>query len=332
MYPGPEDTDLGVFVALLERELVERGHELERAVVDRREGGRGRHLRLARDARRAARRFDPDVVYAHFLVPAGLAAALASPAPLVVTAHGQDVANIGHVPGVRAATGFVVRRAASVIAVSEWLCARLADAVPDAGGKTEVVDCGVDLERFAPRNAGHARAELGLEPYGSVFLCVGALNERKNILRLARAFERRGAGTLVFVGDGELRGALENRAGIHLAGRVPHDEVPRWMAAADVVCQPSLVEPFGLATLEALASARSVVATTVGGPPEFVPPAAGVLVDPLDEDALAEALDTAAALPRPNPAARVAAESHDVKQQAARVEEILERAVRDRRA
>ena len=98
MYPGPNDPDLGVFVANLERELVARGHEIERAVVDSRSGGRRRHVALFRDARRKARRFHPDVVYAHFLVPAGLAAALATRAPLVVTAHGQDVANIGSSP------------------------------------------------------------------------------------------------------------------------------------------------------------------------------------------------------------------------------------------
>src|SRR3954470_22759129 len=121
MYPGPDDPDLGTFVAQVERELAARGHEIERAVVDRRAGGRRRHLKLAREARRTARRFDPDVVYAHFLVPAGLAAALASRAPLVVTAHGRDVRNVGSIPGVAAATRFVVGRAASVIAVSEWL-------------------------------------------------------------------------------------------------------------------------------------------------------------------------------------------------------------------
>ena len=66
-------------------------------------------------------------------------------------------------------------------------------------------------------------------------------------------------------------------------------------------------EPFGLATLEAMASARSVVASAVGGPPEFVTPAAGVLVDPLDDDALVAALSEAAALPRPNLAGREAA-------------------------
>jgi glycosyltransferase involved in cell wall biosynthesis len=69
-----------------------------------------------------------------------------------------------------------------------------------------------------------------------------------------------------------------------------------------------------------------VVATRVGGPPEFVPPEAGVLVDPEDEEAIAAALRRAAGLPRPNLAARAAAEAHDVAGQAARVEAVLERA------
>jgi glycosyltransferase involved in cell wall biosynthesis len=332
MYPGPDDPDLGVFVAGLERGLTERGHELERAVVDRRGGGRRRHLALTRDVARIARRFHPHVVYAHFLVPAGLAAALGSRAPLVVTAHGQDVANIGSLPGVRAASRYVVRRAAAVIAVSEWLRARLELEIPAAAGKTRVVDCGVDLERFAPRPAEDARRQLGWEPRGTALVSLGALSERKNVLRLARAFERRGEGSLAFVGDGPLRAALEGRPGIVLAGRVPHDRVPAWIAACDVLCQPSLAEPFGLATLEALASARSVVATRNGGPPEFVPAEAGILVDPTDEDALVDALERAAALPRPNLAARGAAEAHDVRTQAARVEEILERAARGPRA
>jgi glycosyltransferase involved in cell wall biosynthesis len=331
MYPGPRDPDLGVFVASLERELAARGHELERAVVDAR-GGRSRHLALLRDAVQTARRFRPDVAYAHFLVPAGLAAALATRAPLVVTAHGQDVENVGGIPGVRTATRYVVRRAASVIAVSRWLADRLASRVPEAGGKTEVIDCGVDLERFAPRAAETARAALGWDTDGPRFLCLGALSERKNVLRLARAFERHGEGSLAFVGDGPLRGALEGRPGIRIVGRVAHDAVPDWIAAADVVCQPSLAEPFGLATLEALASGRSVVATAVGGPPEFVTPEAGVLVDPLDEDALTNALARAAALPHPNLAGREAAAGHDVRRQAERVEEILLRARRDRPA
>jgi len=93
------------------------------------------------------------------------------------------------------------------------------------------------------------------------------------------------------------------------------------------------VEPLGQALLEAMACGRSVVGTRIGGPPEFVPPQAGVLVDPLDVDALARALEEAAALPSPNLAAREATAEHDVRRQAERIEAILRRAAdRGRRA
>jgi glycosyltransferase involved in cell wall biosynthesis len=324
MYPGAADPDFGVFVQRLVIELRERGHEVDLAVIDRRDGGRSRYRGLLRDARAAARRHPPDVVYAHVLVPAGLIASLASRAPLVVTAHGQDVQNIGSIGGVCAATRRVVRRSAAVIVVSDYLRRELEARVPAARGKIEVVDCGVDLDRF--------RIEPRAAADGPAFVCIGSLTARKNVLALARAFERLGTGTLTFVGDGPLRAQLEGRRGIVLAGRVPHNAIPEWIARADVVCGPSLVEPFGQALLEALACGRPVVATRIGGPPEFVAPGAGLLVDPTDEDALADALRAAAALPVPNDAARAAAEAHDVRLQAARVEEILLRAVRDRRA
>ncbi len=58
-------------------------------------------------------------------------------------------------------------------------------------------------------------------------------------------------------------------------------------------------------------------------------PEAGILVDPQDEGALLDALERAAAMPVPNPAARAAAAEHDVKKQAARMAAILERALGD---
>jgi glycosyltransferase involved in cell wall biosynthesis len=321
MYPGQDDPDLGVFVQQIEEELRRRGHELERAVIDRRAGGKRRYAELVRRTASAARRFRPDVVYAHFLVPTGLVAALSTRAPLVVTAHGRDVRNIGAFPGIRPATRFVVRRAAAVVAVSDYLRAELETKVPEARGKVEVVDCGVDLERFRVEPA---------PPRPTAYLCVGSLTERKNVVRLADAFARLPEGTLTFVGDGQLRGDLEGRHGVSVVGKVPHEEVPGWIARSHVLCQPSLIEPFGLALLEAMAGGRSVVATRIGGPPEFVTPAAGVLVDPTDVADLARGLADAATLPCPNPAARAVAEAHDVKRQAERVEGILLRAVRGR--
>ena len=322
MYPGPDDPDLGVFVQGLEKELAGRGHEIERAVLDSRAGGKARYLRLGRDALSAARSFRPDVVYAHFLVPTGMLAALASRAPLVVTAHGRDVRNIGAFPGIGAATRYVVRRAAAVVAVSHYLRHELETKVPEARGKVDVVDCGVDLERFRVEPAPEG-------PTG--YLCIGSLIERKNVVRLAEAFRQVASGTLTYVGDGPLRREVEGRPGVVVTGRVAHDEIPAWVARAHVVCQPSLIEPFGLALLEGMAAGRSVVGTRVGAPPEFVPATAGALVDPTDVGDIARGLRVAAELPRPNPAARAAAEQHDLRRQADRVEEILQRAARDRR-
>jgi glycosyltransferase involved in cell wall biosynthesis len=323
MYPGRTDPDLGVFVRGLENALVARGHTVERAVLDRRGVGKQKYLALSVATLRAARRFRPDVVYAHFLVPTGLIGAIAGRAPLVVTAHGRDVRNVGWLPGIAAATRYVVRRAAAVIAVSDYLRRELETKIPDARGKTEVIDSGVDVERFGVMPA---------PPDGPHYLCIASLIERKNVVRLADAFARVGRGTLTFVGDGPLRAQLEGREGVELAGRISYDRVPERIAASHVVCQPSLIEPFGQALLEAMACGRSVVATRIGGPPEFVPPDAGVLVDPADEDALVVALQLAAEFPCPNPAARTAAEAHDVRLQAAKVEQVLESAARGRRA
>ena len=329
MFPGRDDPDYGVFVKQIADALEARGHEISYAVSDRRSGGPAKHLGLAAQSLRAARSFRPDVVYAHYLVPAGLAAAGAARLAgtgLVLTAHGRDVRNVDSVRGVRGLTNVAIRRASTVVAVSDYLRRELLRELPALEGRIEVIDSGVDLDRFRGRDAKEARKQLGWEGEEPFFLCVGRLDERKNVLRLADAFERVGRGNLAFVGDGPLRSRLEGRPRIRLAGRVPHDEVATWIAACDVLCQPSLVEPFGQALLEAMASERSVVATEVGGPPEFVTPEAGVLVDPLSVEAIADGLRKATDLPRPNPAARAAASTHDVRLQAERVEAVLKRA------
>ena len=326
-WPGPADPDLGAFVHQIAGALQERGHTVERAVVDRRGAGRAGDARMTVDALRRALRTKPDVIFAHFLVPAGAAAVIASlprRTPLVVMAHGQDVRNAAASNAIRRATALVVRRAHAVIFNSSFLRNRL----PVEAARSEIIDCGVDLQRFSPADGDAARRALGLsDAQRPVFLFAGSLIERKNVVRLRDAFERLGRGTLVVVGDGPLRDRLEGRRGIRLAGRVNHHDVPRWLAAADVVCLPSVEEPLGQVLLEAMAMERSVVATSVGGPPEFVPSRAGVLVDPLDVEAIRAGLERAAALPSPNPAARAAAEAHDIRRQVARMERLLVEAV-----
>ena len=326
MYPGPSAPDLGVFVKQLADELDRVGNEVSRVVIDHRGGSPAKYGGLAARALAEARRFHPDVVYAHFLFPAGAAAAFAARrvgARLVLTAHGRDVRNVGAIPGVATATAAAIRRADAVIAVSDFLRRELEAKVADARGKVHVIDSGVDLARFRHRDPAPLRAELGWESPGTHYLCVGTLDDRKNVVRLADAFATLDEGSLVFAGDGPLRTQLEGRERVRLLGRVAHQRVADLVAASDVVCQPSLIEPFGQVVLEALASERPVVATRIGGPAELVTPETGVLVDPGSVDSIESGLRAAANLPRPNPAARAIAEEHDVVKQAARVARLL---------
>ena len=157
---------------------------------------------------------------------------------------------------------------------------------------------GVDLDHFLPvqdRERRAARQRLGLEDAPTV-VCVGRLAPQKGQRDLLDAWGevRRQVPTarLVLVGDGPDRDVLIERAsqesGVSLAGARP--DVTTWLAAADVVVAPSHWEGMAIAPLEAMASARSVVATTAAGMTDSVPPGAGSLVEVGDLDDLAHRL------------------------------------------
>ena len=134
-------------------------------------------------------------------------------------------------PASRAATRLVVRRAATVIAVSDWLRRELE--AKAAGGARE--DGGGRLRR-RPR-AVRRRAGAAGRGATPAFLCVGALTERKNVVRLADAFARLGEGALTFVGDGPLRGRARRPARASASPAASRTTRSRaWLAAADVVC------------------------------------------------------------------------------------------------
>ena len=250
MYPGADAPGLGSFVATLERELEARGHDLARAVVDRR-GGRSRHARLAVDVVQTARRFRPEVVYAHFLVPAGLFAAVGGRAPLVVTAHGQDVENARTNRAAREATRLTIRRSYAVVAVSTWLLDRLVAAYRKPGPKSAVIDCGVDLDRFAVRDPDDARLEVGGLRRGQA----SSASARSATGRTCWAWRGR---SRIEAKEASPSSATAPCARHSRAVRDPRRRprqprsVAAWIAAADVVCQPSLVEPFGLARSKVL--------------------------------------------------------------------------------
>lgn len=176
------------------------------------------------------------------------------------------------------------------------LLARYTPGVPVA-----VVPGGVDAERFTPAAGPFDRIDAD----GPAFLTVRRLSPRMGHDRLLEAFamvlEREPDAKLYVAGDGPLRAALQRRAaslGVdeHTAflGYVPDADLPAAYAAADLFVLPTTaLEGFGLATLEALASATPVVATSVGGSVELlerVQAAAEVPEPLLVDDTSAESL------------------------------------------
>lgn len=159
--------------------------------------------------------------------------------------------------------------------------------------RTAVVPNGVDLQALSPAGApdrARARAALGL-PDGPLAVCVGRLARQKgqDVLVEAFAVVRRELpdAALVLVGDGPDRASLTGRGAVLVGDR---DDVADWLAAADVVVVPSRWEGMALVPLEAMARARSVVASDVTGVRESVPRGAGAIVAPDDPRALATAL------------------------------------------
>jgi sugar transferase (PEP-CTERM/EpsH1 system associated) len=143
-----------------------------------------------------------------------------------------------------------------------------------------------------------ARAELGLPDDGPIIGAISRLDPVKGVDFLIRALAQVNGATLVVVGDGPERAALEALAGdlgvadrIHWAGH--RRDVPHLLPAFDLLAQPSLHEGLPNTVLEAMACGLPVVATAVGGTPEvIVDGLTGLLVPPRDADALAQAMVT----------------------------------------
>lgn len=151
--------------------------------------------------------------------------------------------------------------------------------------KFRVIPNGVDLDAFPEAAAGDraaARARLGRSEVEPLVVCVGRLARAKgqDVLLDAwpRVRERVPDAALVLVGDGPDGDMLRRRAtaGVELLGE--RDDILDWLAAADVVVQPSRWEAMSLALLEAMARGRSVVVTDVAGMPEILAGVEGAIV------------------------------------------------------
>ncbi len=256
-------------------------------------------------------RFRFDVVDAEFGYPDGVAAVLSGwwfGCGVTITLRGDEARIARHSWKWRQLRWALAQ--ARVIAVSDALRQIAAgfDVNPDA---VRVIPNGIDTSHFHPSDRRAARERLGLAQDGVILLAVGSLEERKGHHRavdaLRNLLHERSDLLYVAIGDA-VRGdaglamleKVVSQHGLHQQVRVvpsrPHEEIPYWLAAADVFCLATNLEGRSNAIMEALACGLPVVSTLVGGTAEVVRDGEdGFLVAYWDPNAFAAAIRAALA-------------------------------------
>ncbi len=265
--------------------------------------------------RNAVDAFRPDVIHVVCFGPNGAYATMVSKLtrlPLVITLQGETVMDDSDIFQTSRTLQSALRRGIRSAAVVTGCSAfTLADAEERFGlepGRGLVIFNGVDVEgtHTGPDTADPAsrsgQPSDPAPPDRPYILGLGRVVEKKGFDLLLSAYAGMGdpgrAFDLVIGGSGPALESLQESARdlgvadrVHFVGRLSRAQVARFMAEAEIFVMPSRLEPFGIVVLEGWRAGAAVVATTQGGPPEFVRDGVdGVLVDPFDTAAFSAAL------------------------------------------
>lgn len=229
--------------------------------------------------------------------------------PLILTFHGSDMNTWPDQHPERAADlRRAVGEASAVIAVSAALVERIRSVTGveaihlPIGSDATVLEAGRQ-----PRD--EARRVLGLSGNRTVVVFVGHLKQSKGVREFVDGVLAAGADFQgVLIGDGPEHGygltSADARQRIIYAGARPHDEVPRYLSAADVLILPSFSEGLPTVIVEAGMLHVPVVASDVGGVTELLGEDRGLVLPEISAGAVADALRVVRADPE---AARIRA-------------------------
>jgi D-inositol-3-phosphate glycosyltransferase len=262
------------------------------------------HLPAFTDSLKVAWATDrPDVVHAHFWM-SGMAAlaAAAGRIPVVETFHELGSVTRRHRGSDDTSPEGRIRAELAVARAVDRVLATCTDEVFELARlgaprrRISVVPCGVDTDLFAPEGPVAQRSERPR------LVSLGRLVRHKGVDEVIEALRRIPNAELVVAGgaracdpDAERLRAHAEAVGVadrvRLIGPVGREAVPALLRSADaVVCVP-WYEPFGIVPLEAMACARPVVASAVGGIQDtVVDQVTGLLVPPRRPDAVAAAV------------------------------------------
>ncbi|MBT3303920.1 glycosyltransferase family 4 protein [Candidatus Woesearchaeota archaeon] len=142
----------------------------------------------------------------------------------------------------------------------------------------KVISNGVDTELFSPKK--HTKSEK------LRILYVGRLSKEKGINKLITACSKLNYDyCLKIIGSGDKEMQLkklanDSKINCEFLGKKPQSELPNYYSEADVLVIPSLKEPFGFVTLEALSCGTPVIGSNIGGMRDVIDNTVGIKVKP----------------------------------------------------
>jgi len=258
-------------------------------------GNLGQLIRIRQKVAKLKQSFEPDLVHINLSDPSAyfhLSTTTAYPALTLLTLH-QNLAYFGLKGSLDTLLGQMLSMADWVTAVSAVTLSGIQAFMPEIRERSSVIYNGLDTPDLLPEPLPFDAPRI---------LCVGRLLHQKGfdlaITAFASLLDRFPRARLTIVGDGPKRSDLEQQAAaldlaeaVEFKGRISPEHVPELMNTATVVVMPSRSEGFPMVALEAAQMARPIVATPVGGLPEsVVHQQTGLLVEPEDSLALAEAI------------------------------------------
>jgi glycosyltransferase involved in cell wall biosynthesis len=254
-----------------------------------------------------ARAHQADILHAHHYSPFVYSALARLRQPglrVVFTEHGR-LTDRGPSPKRRLANRPLRFAASAVFAVSEDVKGHL---VAEGFGheQVSVIYNGIDVGAVATvALRERVRRRLGVADHVCIVGTIARLDPVKDLRSLIDGAVAASSDIplhVVIVGDGPLRGALEQQAqALGMATSITflghRDDAREWLAGCDVYANVSVSEGLSLTILEAMAAGLPVVATRVGGTPELVDDTTGQLVEARDVSGIALAIRTLAGAP-----------------------------------
>lgn len=224
------------------------------------------------------REYDIDIMHSHWSIPSGFVSSLnIEKIPRVITIHGSDLKIYGKKSIYGHLVKLAIKRADKIITVSNDL-KNLAISYGCNPEKLCVIPNGVDIDLFKPINQENIKKQLNIS---SNFLVtyVGTLAKIKRIdilIRICKEVSKNYDLDLLIVGEGPERTKLEEYAknigmdNILFQGSINHDQVPKYLAASDVVALTSESEGLPTILVEAMSCGVPVITMNVGGVSDII--------------------------------------------------------------